>query len=75
MKLNSFLFGVLFTISILIVILTFKYANTARGTNAIGSEPLIILLPISVYTWRKWSIEQYRIERKNARRNRAKKYV
>ena len=57
---NNFWFGLLLGVSVMLIPLSFLYADLERGYNATGGEVFMIALPILVMWWRRWSIKQIR---------------
>ena len=61
---NKFWFGVILTISILLVIRCFEYADAVRGSNETGVEVFTIVLPLLIVFNQISKLEQ-KIRRKN----------
>ena len=55
---NNFWFGLLLGVSVMLIPLSFLYADLERGYNATGGEVFMIALPILVMWWRRWSIKR-----------------
>jgi hypothetical protein len=50
-KLSDFSFGVLLTLSIVLMVFSFYYADSLRTTNATGGEIFTTLIPIWLIRW------------------------
>lgn len=61
---NKFWFGVILTISILLVVRCFEYADAVRGSNETGAEVFMIVLPLLIVFNQISKLEQ-KIQRKN----------
>lgn len=48
MKRNNFLFGIVLTLSILLTVWCFDYADAVRGYDATGGEVFVIMLPLLI---------------------------
>jgi hypothetical protein len=57
---NNFWLGLLLGVSIMLIPLSFLYADLQRGYNGTGGELFTIALPLLVIQWRQWSIKQIR---------------
>jgi hypothetical protein len=62
---NKFWFGVILTISILLVVRCFEYADAVRGSNQTkGAEVFMIVLPLMI-VFRAISKLEQKLNRKN----------
>ena len=61
---SKFWFGVILTISILLVVRCFEYADMVRGSNETGAEVFTIVLPLLIVFNQISKLEQ-KIQRKN----------
>lgn len=58
MKLNRFWFGFLLGLTPFIIQNAFMLADLERGFNATGGEVFTIALPLLIFKWRLWTVEQ-----------------
>lgn len=58
MKLNRFWFGFLLGLMPFIIQNAFMLADLERGFNATGGEVFMIALPLLIFKWRLWTVEQ-----------------
>ena len=61
---NKFWFGAILTLSILLVVRCFEYADAMRGSDQMGAEVFTIVLPLLIVFNQISSLEQ-KIQRKN----------
>lgn len=61
---NKFWFGVFLTLSILLVVRCFEYADAMRGSDQMGAEVFTIVLPLMIAFHEISKLEQ-KINRKN----------
>ena len=57
-KSRYFIYGCLLTVSIFLVIFAFELADLTRGYCATGGEVFTIALPLLIFKWRLWTVEQ-----------------
>ena len=58
MKLNRFWCGFLLGLTPFIIQNAFMLADLERGFNATGGEVFTIALPLLIFKWRLWTVEQ-----------------
>lgn len=61
---NKFWFGVILTVSVLLVVKCFEYADAVRGCDGTGSEVFMVVLPLMIVFHEISKLEQ-KLDRKN----------